>query len=226
MQADMADIIELDEKRNDLESYIFNMRDKTSSSGKYGEFITEADRQIFHTNLTKMEDWLYDAEGPTKVMYVEKLNELKVVGDPVVWRFKESEIREEWSAALTGTISNYKTAAQNPGEKYGHISPDKLGKVVAECDKTSAWLKDLQAKQEGMAKHERPILVCADMDQKNKDLAQFADDVLKEPKPKPPEPPKEDKTEDKKEAAKEGDKNEGDAPADEAKKDTGAADVD
>jgi heat shock protein 4 len=222
MQADMAEIIETDEKRNDLESYILNMRDKTTSSGEYGEFIIEADRQKFHADLTKIEDWLYDTEDATKVMYVEKLDELKVTGDPVVWRYKESQIRGEWSTALAGTISNYKTAAQNPGEKYGHISPDKLGKIVAECDKTMAWLKDLEAKQAGMAKHERPILVCADMDQKNKDLAQFADDILKEPKPKPPEPPKEEK----KEEAKEGDKKEGEAPAEEAKKASGAEDVD
>lgn len=234
MQADMAEIIETDEKRNDLEGYILNMRDKTSSSGLYGEFITEADQQKFHADLTKIEDWLYDTEEATKVMYVEKLDELKVIGDPVVWRYKESQIRGEWSAALAGTISNYKTAAQNPGEKYGHISPDKLGKIVAECDKIMEWLKDMEAKQAGMAKHERPILVCADMDQKNKDLAQFADDILKEPKPKPPKEDKdpEDK-EDKKEEAKEGDapskegdKQEGEVPAEEAKKASGAEDVD
>lgn len=224
MQADMADIIETDEKRNDLESYIFNMRDKTSSSGEYSEFIIDADRQKFHDDLTKMEDWLYDTEDATKVMYVEKLDELKKIGDPVVWRFKESRLRDEWTAALTGTISNYKTAALQPGEKYGHISAENLGKIVKECDNTMAWLQDMQGKQAGMAKHEKPILQCADMDQKNKDLAQFADDILKEPKPKPPEPPKEDKKED---APKDAEKKEGAAPAEgEAKKEGGVEDVD
>jgi heat shock protein 4 len=33
MQSEMKDIIEADEKRNDLESYIFNMRDKIAESG-------------------------------------------------------------------------------------------------------------------------------------------------------------------------------------------------
>merc|ERR1712137_973431 len=102
----MAEIIETDEKRNDLESYIFNMRDKTSESGEYGEFITAPDREKFHADLTRMEDWLYDTEDATKVMYIDKLDELKKIGDPVVWRFKESQIRSEWIAALTGTITN------------------------------------------------------------------------------------------------------------------------
>merc|ERR1712217_573096 len=42
MQTEMQEIIDTDEKRNDLETYIFNMRDKTSESGEYGAFITNA----------------------------------------------------------------------------------------------------------------------------------------------------------------------------------------
>merc|ERR1719486_315054 len=140
-----------------------------------------------------MEDWLYDTEDATKVMYVEKLDELKKVGDPVVWRFKESQIRGEWVAALTGTINNYKAAALNPGEKDGHISPDNLGKIVKECDATTAWLEGLKAQQEKLAKHEKPALICAEMEKKNQELAKFAAEVLKEPEAKADNAPQEAK---------------------------------
>eukprot|EP00435_Cladocopium_sp_Y103_P072645 s5_g40.t3 len=43
MQADMKEIIETDEKRNDLESYILTMRDKCSEGGQYGAFISSGD---------------------------------------------------------------------------------------------------------------------------------------------------------------------------------------
>merc|ERR1719215_2211373 len=66
MQAEMREIIETDEKRNDLESYIFNMRDKISSSGEYGAFVADPDREKFESDLMKAEDWLYDTEGATK----------------------------------------------------------------------------------------------------------------------------------------------------------------
>merc|ERR1712113_692581 len=85
MQAEMKDIIETDEKRNDLEGYIFNMRDKISESGDYGAFISQADREKFESDLMKAEDWLYDFEGATKAQYIEKLDELKTHGDAVVW---------------------------------------------------------------------------------------------------------------------------------------------
>merc|ERR1712203_494293 len=83
-------------------------------------------------------------------------------------------------------------AAENPGEKYGHISPDKLASIVKECDDVSKWLTDLQAKQATLQKHDQPVLICVDMEKKNQDLAKMADVILKEPKPKPPEPPKEE----------------------------------
>merc|ERR1712157_533261 len=148
-----------------------------------------------------MEDWLYDTEDATKVMYIDKLDELKKMGDPVVWRFKEDQIRHEWITALSGTMSNYKMAAENPGEKYEHISPDKLAKIVSECDAASQWLTDLQAKQALLQKSDKPVLICADMEKKNQEIAKFADEILREPKPKPPEPPKEEK---KEEAPKDG----------------------
>merc|ERR1712217_924552 len=192
MKSEMQEIIETDEKRNDLETYIFNMRDKTSESGEYGAFITNADRDAFGASLTAAEDWLYDTEDATKVMYVDKLYELKKMGDPVVWRFKEDQIRHEWITALSGTLSNYKMAAENPGEKYDHISPDKLAKIVSECDSVSQWLTDLQAKQALLQKSDKPVLICADMEKKNQEIAKFADEILKDPKPKPAEPPKEE----------------------------------
>merc|ERR1712096_361341 len=126
MIVEQKEIVETDEKRNDLESYIFNTRDKLE--GEYAAFISSADKEKFNTDLQKAEDWLYDTEDATKIMYVDMLAELKVVGDPVVWRLKEDGLRGEWIAAVSGTVVNFRAAAENPGEKYGHIAPEKLGK--------------------------------------------------------------------------------------------------
>merc|ERR1719310_2119553 len=195
IQADMRDIIETDERKNDLESYIFNMRDKIAASGEYGAFISDADRDKFNSELTKAEDWVYDNFDATKVAFIDKLNELKVHGDPVVWRSKEESIRGEWITALTGTVKNYREAAVNPGDKYGHIASEKLAKIATACDEVEKWLSATQKKQESIAKCEKPVLICADMEKKNQELAKTADEILKEPKPAPPK-------EEKKEEAK------------------------
>merc|ERR1712187_534166 len=170
MQAEMREIIETDEKRNDLEGYVFTMRDKISESGEYGGFISPADRDKFNSELTKAEDWLYDFEGATKAQHIEKLDELKAHGDAVVWRFKEDGMRGEWIQAVAGTIGNYRNAVQNPGEKYGHIAADKLGKIATACDDLEKWLADMKAKQETVPKTEKPVLICAEMEKKNQEL--------------------------------------------------------
>lgn len=186
MIAEMNDIVETDERRNDLESYIFSMRDKIAEGGEYGEYISAADRTKFTADLTKAEDWLYDTMDATKAMYCDKLNEQKSVGDAVVWRFKEASMKGEWVSALEGTARNYRAAAENPGEKYGHIAADKLAKISTACAELEKWLGEMLAKQASLPKTERPVLICADMEKKNHELAKMADEILKEPKPAPP----------------------------------------
>jgi len=189
MQAEMKDIIETDEKRNDLESYIFTMRDKIGESGSYGAFISPADREKFQGEATKAEDWLYDTFDATKVQYIDKLDELKKLGEPAAFRSKEAEMRADWIKALEGTIKNYGTPAKEPGENYSHIDTSKLASIVVECDELAAWLNDMKAKQEALPKYEKPVLLCGEMEKKNKELAKMADAILKEPKPKPAPPP-------------------------------------
>merc|ERR1719276_53053 len=214
MQAEMREIIDTDEKRNDLESYIFNMRDKIAESGEYGAYISNADRDKFNQDLTAAEDWLYDNMEGTKAQFIEKLDELKGTGDAVAWRFKEAGMRDDWIAAVAGTIANYRAAAENPSEKYGHIAPEKLAKITASCGELEKWLGDMRAKQASLPKHERPALLCAEMEKKNQEVAKMADDILKEPKPAPPKPEAEKKDDAKDEAKKEDEPKAAEQPAD------------
>lgn len=218
MQADMADIIETDTRRNDLESYIFSMRDKIAQGNEYADFISSADRDAFSSDLMKAEDWLYDNPDGSKTLYIDKIDELKRTGDAIVWRFKESGMRAEWIQAVNGTITNYRAAAENPADKFGHIAPEKLLSIVNACKELEQWLNTLKTKQDALPRHEKPVLICAEMEKKNQELAKMADDILREPKPAPPK--------EEAEAAKDGDKQED--KGDEAKKDEqpSAADVD
>merc|ERR1712151_963485 len=185
MQVEMRDIIETDERRNDLESYIFSMRDKTSSSGEYGEFISDADREKFSSELMKAEDWLYDTVDASKLQFIDKLSELKSTGNVVACRFKEAGMRSDWIEAVAGTIRNYRLALENGGEKYGHIAPEKLESISTACTDLENWLTTMKSKQEKTPKYEKPPLLCADMERKNQELAKMADEILKEPKPAP-----------------------------------------
>jgi len=189
------DIIEIGARRNDFDGYVFEMRDvrdKIVEGGVYEEFISAADREKFTSELMVAEDWLYDDRNGTKAQFVEKYAELKATGDAVAWRFKEARMRNEWITAVAVTINNYRKASTNPGDKYGHIAAAKLGSIVNECNEVEKWLNESKARQEAVPKHEKPVLICADMKRKNQALEHMADDILKEPMPAPPKPEKKD----------------------------------
>merc|ERR1712093_530832 len=106
-------------------------------------------------------------------------------------------MRGDWIKAVQGTISNYRQAATEPGEKYDHISKENLQKIVDECEKVNAWLLESAAAQEKLQDHVKPVLLCTDMEKKNLELSGMADEILKERKPAPPAPVEEKKEEKK-----------------------------
>merc|ERR1712083_805409 len=91
-------------------------------------------------------------------------------------------------------MGKYRVAAKFPGDKYGHIAAERLGKIVDECKKVHRWLHDMKKRFWSQPKYEIPVLLCADMEKKNQELAKMANDILKEPKPPPPKPEKEEVT--------------------------------
>lgn len=113
------------------------MQDKIAVDNEYGDFIS--DREKFMQELARAEDWLYETYEGSKTQFVEKLDELKQTGESVAWRKREDGMRNDWIAAVTGTIANYRGAAENPGDKYGHIASDKLGKILEQCAELEKW---------------------------------------------------------------------------------------
>ena len=74
-------IKELQERKNDLEGYIYGMRDRVNG-GNLNDYISQADKDVFLPLLDQMENWLYDeeAESANKSTFIAKLDELKKFG--------------------------------------------------------------------------------------------------------------------------------------------------
>merc|ERR1712129_345027 len=72
---------ETSDKRNELESYIYGMRDRIISESALAPYCTEDERASLTGLLEKTENWLYE-EGfdATKSIYQEKLQLLQAIG--------------------------------------------------------------------------------------------------------------------------------------------------
>lgn len=139
-EAKMVQLDHLEKERvdakNAVEEYVYDMRDKLSD--KYEKFISAVDKEAFLKLLNTTEDWLYaDGEEVAKGLYVEKLEALRKLGEPVKRRSRESEQRplalEELGAALQRVRKFLESAevAKGPAEEK-----ERLRKALVE---KQAW---------------------------------------------------------------------------------------
>eukprot|EP00929_Paragymnodinium_shiwhaense_P058004 TRINITY_DN29056_c0_g1_i1.p1 TRINITY_DN29056_c0_g1~~TRINITY_DN29056_c0_g1_i1.p1 ORF type:complete len:816 (-),score=208.45 TRINITY_DN29056_c0_g1_i1:178-2625(-) len=182
MQADMREIIDTDEKRNDLEGYIFNMRANLQREGIYGPFASASDREKFNTELTKAEDWLLDCYDASKAEYVDKLLFLKKTGDEIARRYTEAQHRDEWISSLSGSIAKYRGIAQRPCDKYEHILPARLSEIENLCGQAQSWLDEMRGQQDRLTKMERPVLECNMLQTQLEALTRDVEQIMKDPK--------------------------------------------
>ncbi|KAL6539313.1 hypothetical protein OROGR_011962 [Orobanche gracilis] len=132
---------EIKDKKNAVEAYVYDMRNKLSD--KYHEFVMDTERDQFMSMLQEVLDWLYDdGEYETEGVYVAKLEELKKLGDPIEERYKEHSGRGSVIDQLVYCISIYREAATSSDLKNDHIDRDERQKVLNECVETEAWLRE------------------------------------------------------------------------------------
>ncbi|OQE24431.1 hypothetical protein PENSTE_c007G04416 [Penicillium steckii] len=81
-------VAETDEKKNELEASIYELRDKID--GVYSEFASDEEKEKLRAKLTDIEDWLYEeGEDTTKSVYVSKQEEIRFIVGPVIQRYQE-----------------------------------------------------------------------------------------------------------------------------------------
>ncbi|XP_031488053.1 heat shock 70 kDa protein 14-like [Nymphaea colorata] len=178
---------ETKEKKNAVEAYVYDMRNKLHD--KYQEFVTDSEREEFSVKLQEVEDWLYeDGEDETKGVYIAKLEELKKQGDPIEERHKESMERGPIIDQLVYCVNSYREAALSKDPKFDHIDINDKQKVITECSEAETWLKGKKEQQDALPKYAPPVLLSADVKRKAETLDRFCRPIMTKPKPAPPKP--------------------------------------
>lgn len=139
------------DKKNALESYVYEMRDKIFS--KYQSFATESERNEISINLQKTEEWLYEDEpdDESENIYNQKLEDLRKLVDPIEIRYKEDEAREKARKDLLSCIADYRM-------KAGSLTAGERDAVIDECNKAEKWLQEKTQLQDSLPKNVDPVL--------------------------------------------------------------------
>ncbi|ORX95062.1 heat shock protein [Basidiobolus meristosporus CBS 931.73] len=183
-------VADTEERKNALEEYVYDTRSKLES--KFKDYVLPEVKESFSKQLYDTEDWLYDeGEDATKSVYINKLNELKAIGDPIARRFKEHEERPRAARLLRETIEKFAIDVTSNDPRYEHISDEEKKSIVDRCEKAQAWLAEKMDQQSVLTKVQDPVVTSQEILKEREALVFFATPILSKPKPKP-EPPKEE----------------------------------
>jgi len=179
-------IHELQERKNDLESYIYSMRDRVVS-GNLQDYMAQTDRDVFLPKLDEMENWLYDDEAETanKSTFISKLDELKKFGEPCSERLREEEERPDAYKELEKAITDYGNLAATTDAAYEHIDAEARGKVTACVGEVTAWMASMKDAQGAKSKTDAIACSCKDIYTKTDLVVYTCRPIMNKPKPKP-----------------------------------------
>jgi heat shock protein 4 len=169
----------------------YAMRDKIGEGAELGPFISSEDRATFGKMLEEIEEWLYseEADEGTKVVFCNKLDQLKTHGSPLEARAHEASARPEAAASFRAALEEYRSfvSSVNRGdEKYAHITPEQAEKVSSNCNEAETWLEDKLNAQKDLALYQDPIVKAHEIKSKMTALQVQCRPIVNTPKPAPP----------------------------------------
>uniref|UniRef100_A0A8C7XES5 Heat shock protein family A (Hsp70) member 4 n=1 Tax=Oryzias sinensis TaxID=183150 RepID=A0A8C7XES5_9TELE len=133
---------ERNDAKNNVEEYVYEMRDKLH--GVLEKFVNEAERDAFSLKLEDTENWLYEeGEDQQKQVYIDKLAELKKIGQPIYSRYMEAEERPKAFEELGRRIQMYMKiveAYKAKEEQYDHLDEMEVTQVDKQVNEAMIWM--------------------------------------------------------------------------------------
>uniref|UniRef100_A0A8C1KJG9 Heat shock protein 4b n=1 Tax=Cyprinus carpio TaxID=7962 RepID=A0A8C1KJG9_CYPCA len=164
----------LEKERNDaknyVEEYVYEMRDKLH--GIFEKFVNESDRDALSLKLEDTEVWLYeDGEDQPKQVYVDKLVDLKSLGQPIQDRYTEFEERPRAFDELGRQLQQYMKiveAYKTKEELYDHLEEAEVQKVDRMVNDVMIWMNSKMNQQSKQSLAIEPVVKTTEIQAKTR----------------------------------------------------------
>uniref|UniRef100_A0A7N6BGP4 Heat shock protein 4b n=1 Tax=Anabas testudineus TaxID=64144 RepID=A0A7N6BGP4_ANATE len=176
---------ERNDAKNNVEEYVYEMRDKLH--GMLEKFVSESDRDALSLKLEDTENWLYeDGEDQPKQVYIDKLAELKKLGQPIQERYAEAEERPKAFEELGKQIQAISNNATFPPqeEQYDHLDEADVTKVDKLTNDAMIWMNSAMNQQSKQSLTLDPSVKVKDIRAKTRELFSSCNPIVTKPKPK------------------------------------------
>jgi len=110
-------VADTEEKKNELETYIYELRNKLDD--QYAELASDDEKSKIRVKLDEAEEWLYDeGDDTTKAVYIAKMDEIRALAGPIVQRhFEKVEAERQAVQARIEAERAAKKAAEEEARK-------------------------------------------------------------------------------------------------------------
>uniref|UniRef100_A0A7N0VB57 Uncharacterized protein n=1 Tax=Kalanchoe fedtschenkoi TaxID=63787 RepID=A0A7N0VB57_KALFE len=139
----------------------------------YRSFASDEEREGISRTLQETEEWLYeDGDDETENAYASKLQDLKMMVDPIENRYKDEEARAQATRELLNTIVEYRMHADSLP------SVDKEP-IIRECNKAELWLRERTQQQDSLPKNTDPVLWSNEIRHVKHNLEKICNQIVK-----------------------------------------------
>jgi len=129
--------------KNELESYIYEMRDKIDTV--YADFASDEEKEKLKEKCQQTEDWLYydeEGEDATKAVYTAKLEDLRAIAGPIRQRYMDKIEEERMAKVRAKEEAEAKKRAEEARKKA-----EEDAKKAAQPETKDEEMKDADAVQ-------------------------------------------------------------------------------
>uniref|UniRef100_A0A8C1TXB9 Heat shock protein 4b n=1 Tax=Cyprinus carpio TaxID=7962 RepID=A0A8C1TXB9_CYPCA len=146
------------------------------------------DRDALSLKLEDTEVWLYeDGEDQPKQVYVDKLIDLKSLGQPIQDRYTEFEERPRAFDELGRQLQQYMKiveAYKTKEELYDHLEEAEVQKVDRMVNDVMIWMNSKMNQQSKQSLAIEPVVKTTEIQAKTRELFSTCNPIVTKPKPK------------------------------------------
>ena len=164
--------------RNQLETYVYDMRAALDTNGNLQPYMKDREREDFLTLLTQVECWIYDeGESAAKEVYHQKLNNLKQIGEPIKLRQRFHEVFPHKVKEFENAIRATTKQVSSLSESNSILTKDKKD-IIRLCEECKDWITEASELYSSQKLSEDPLVDLVELDQKKHKLQEWWNDSL------------------------------------------------
>lgn len=162
MKATEAAVIATMNAKNDLETFVYFVREKID--GAWKEHGTRDEFRALEDLCDQTSAWLYgDGDDCAKVEYDNKKAPLKSLADKIATRYAEWNTVPQALADLETVVNNLRAEVTGGDEKYSHISKEEMDKALSQIEDAQKVLDEGKAKWAAIGPQQDPPVSSTDL---------------------------------------------------------------